>query len=233
MTLAYSNLSWSQIAHESLWGAIFKDGKDGKDESWLQLTVNEFHVSPVLLGPDLHGYCNGTKKTAYMVLLVDDRSGDLQFKKDTLFNSLQNEHVYDEATQEVRFDCGITLNVTQVVTECDEIEMDNLERLFEKNKLRTTYSIWVDCQKEFGIIEPPSIIWIEKLERGSPLFCLNLSIPGQPLQQQIFVKPHTPKFMPIVKDNEAFNHEEYFKDFTYEKALKSEHSEKIVGFKWM
>ncbi|KAF2181295.1 hypothetical protein K469DRAFT_692165 [Zopfia rhizophila CBS 207.26] len=200
MQLTYSNLSSNQMAHDFLWKAIFKD------ESWLQL-ANIFHINPVLLGPDLQDYCNGTKKTAYMVLLVDDRSGDLRYDKDEIFDSLQEKHKYNKATKEVIFDCGITLNVTQIVMGCDEIEMDKLERLFEKNKLRTTYSTWVDRQNAFRIIEPPNVIWIKELERSSPLFCLNLSIPGQRFQQ-IFKGPHVPKVIPIIKDRGPFEYEE-------------------------
>ncbi|KAF2181281.1 hypothetical protein K469DRAFT_752833 [Zopfia rhizophila CBS 207.26] len=195
MQLTYSNLSWNQMEHDFLWRAIFKDfNKDNRDKKfinpWLQLAVEEFRVSPILLGPDLHEYCNGTKKTAYMVLLVDDRSGNLHYRQDIFFESLQSK----------------------LVTGRDDIEMDDLEPLFKENKLQTTYSVWADRQKELKPIEPPNIIWVEELKRLSPLFCLNLSIPGQLLLQQLFQKPHRRKTRSIFKDGKG---------------------SEIVGFKWM
>lgn len=59
--------------HESVWRLFFKD------ETWLQLAFEKYNTNPVLLGADLLRIPKKLKKnkSCYLVLLVDDWSGDI------------------------------------------------------------------------------------------------------------------------------------------------------------
>jgi hypothetical protein len=115
----------TQRTHQLLWQTIFKN------EIWLQLAVETHNVNPVLVSPSLHPVYNRTNKRGgvYMVLLANDIHGELCCETKAFFASLQR-HEFNEVKQEISFDCGITLNVSQVLTGCEVIKMANPRMLF-------------------------------------------------------------------------------------------------------
>ncbi|KAH7111785.1 hypothetical protein B0J11DRAFT_598402 [Dendryphion nanum] len=145
--------------HECVWRTIFKD------ETWLRLALEEYNTNLVLLGADLPRIPDNLKKNermnCYIVLLADGWSGDLFFHGakenfETFRNSLQ-EHTYnrdpdrncsDVTVHEISFSSGITLNITQVVTGCECIEMPDLQVLFEKENVQTAYCPWVGPERD-------------------------------------------------------------------------------------
>jgi hypothetical protein len=189
-------------AHESLWQSMFKD------ETWLQLAHNEYGVNSGLLGSKVYKYYGATEKEyydAFMVLLAGDLDGDLRWEQAKFFKSLQ-KHTYNETTHEITFDCGIVLNVKQVITGCDEIEMMDLQRLFKKDSLFTSYCFWADPDPKPRIITRPNIVGlggrITRLKDIAPICALNLKPIGSlvPCKQQIFIQPGSHRLTPIIKD---------------------------------
>lgn len=125
-----------------------------------------------------------------MVLLADDESGDLGLQREAFFASLM-EHKFNKAKDEILFDCGITLNVSQVLNECDKVSMANPRMLFHKKKLRTTYCFWEDRERKLRAVERPHIIGIggeiTRVKEISPIFSIRLSSSNGLAQNQIFM----------------------------------------------
>jgi hypothetical protein len=110
----------------------------------------------VLLRANLLQIPNKLKKNesinCYLVLLADDWLGELFYHGadenfETFRNSLQ-EHTYSQdphrnrlevTVHEISFSSGITLNITQVVTLCEGIEMPDLQVFFKKESIQTAY----------------------------------------------------------------------------------------------
>jgi len=146
-----------------------------------------------------------------MVLLAGDIHGDLCSKKDIFLQSLQ-KHTFNNTTNEISFDSGITLNVTQVLTGCEVITMANLRLLFNRKKLRTVYYFWSDNETKLTKIKRPNIVGIggevTRLKDISPIYCLRLYLRGHK-QQQIFDISTTRQVEPIFKDGEKYPTAEY------------------------
>jgi hypothetical protein len=174
---------------------------------WLQLAVEENKVNPTLLGPDLYKYYGKSRKgnvPAYMVLLADDHQGDLRYEQTKFFGSLQ-KHEYDKSTHQVKFDCGIVLNVQQVITGCEEIEMTDLRLLFTKKKLRTACCFWVNELKLRPIRRPVGVGGeITRLKNIAPICCLRLKPPALPIQQLVFRQDAPPALVRIYRDGERY-----------------------------
>ncbi|KAF2103244.1 hypothetical protein NA57DRAFT_52770 [Rhizodiscina lignyota] len=216
----------NQICHELLWRAIFKN------DNWLELAVSLHDVNPVLVGSDLKKYYNYSKSPTvkkhgyadlktlyngmYMVLLAIDFNGDLRYDAVKLFQDLQ-EHTYNSETFEVSLTCGITLNIKQAVTSCEDLELKTLRPLFNEN-LRTTYCFWDDPKNRLRVAERQSIIGImentTRLEDIGPIVCLRLYHPTQRVYQQIIFEPQesfiyqgpSASIFAIYKDGETYSH---------------------------
>jgi hypothetical protein len=192
----------TQQTHYLLWHSIFKD------EVWLQLAAKEHNVNPVLIGPNLHPLHNKTNKQGgvYLVLLAGDVHGDLRYEREAFFASLQ-EHKFNEAKDEILFDCGITLNVSQVLRGCNIVKMANPRMLFNKKKLRTTYCFWEDKEKMLRAVKRPHIIGIggeiTRVEEIFPIFSIRLSSSNGHTQNQIFMDYSNARVTPIFKRNEG------------------------------
>lgn len=202
--------------HEYVWRTIFKD------ETWLQLALEQYNTNPVLLGADLLRLSNNESLNCYIVLLADDWSGDLHFHGadenfETFRNSLQ-EHSYNRdpygdrsevTVHEISFSSGITLNITQVVTGCEGIEMPDLEVLFEKENVQTAYCPWISPQKDpIVTVKGCDIVGkggtVEKLGNINPICSVSLSYLKQQSVQQIFYQVDLPDLLPIYKVGEDY-----------------------------
>jgi hypothetical protein len=202
--------------HECIWRTIFKD------ETWLQLALEEYNTNPVLLGADVLRIPNNESMNCYIVLLADDWSGELYFHGadenfKTFRNSLQ-EHTYNRdpyrnrsevTVHEISFSSGITLNITQVVTGCEGIEMPDLQVLFEKEDVQTAYCPWtVPEQDPIVTIKGCDIVGkegtVEKLGNINPICSVSLSYLKQQSVQQIFYQVDLPDLLPIYKAGEDY-----------------------------
>lgn len=178
-----TNMSTSypiECGHTAIWRAVFKT------KDWLEVATSEFHVNPLFIGKNLHDW---QRKPTYLILIARDMSGDLQYKQDLFFNSLE-KHVYNKFTQEVTFRCGIVMNVREVITGSDGLQMKDLSLIFSAERLETGYCFWSDIERKLRTINPPYIIGvggiIRRLKDISPICCLNLSLPGEPCIQHVF-----------------------------------------------
>lgn len=186
--------------HATLWETFFES------KSWLQLAVDEYGVNPVLVGADLGRLYKGKHlKNPNIVLLADDRNGDLRFREQEFFRSLQ-KHTYDKNTREVKLKCGIKLNVTQVVSGTEEVQMEKIQQLFKEDRPLTSYCFWLDPLKRLRDINRPIGLDGEATEdqdfwRLSMICCLRLSLYGQPTQQQVFQVKTLPEWFKYVYEN--------------------------------
>lgn len=204
--------------HECIWRTIFKD------ETWLRLAFEEYNTNPVILGADLLRIPDKLKKNesmnCYLVLLADDWTGTLFFHGadenfETFRNSLQ-EHTYSRdpygnrsevTAHEISFSSGITLNITQVVTICEPIEMPDLQVFFEKESVQTAYCPWIGPEQDpIVTVKGCDIIGkegtVENLGNINPVCAVSLSYSKQQSVQQIFWQVGSPNLDPIRKDGE-------------------------------
>jgi hypothetical protein len=137
---------------------------------------------------------------------ADDMHGDLCYEREAFFASLQR-HKFNEAKEEILFDCGITLNVSQVLRGCEIVRMANPQMLFNKKKLRTTYCFWEDRVKKLKTVKRPHIIGIggeiTRVKEISPIFSIRLSSSNRLAQNQIFMDYTNARVTPIFKHNEG------------------------------
>ena len=196
-------LTEEQEIHECVWRTIFK-GKEEGGEEWPQFAFDKYNTNLVLLGPDIPSIPEKIKKKEhmdiYMVLLANDWSGDLFWDgfEDGFMkfrNSLQ-EHTYNKETQEISFSSGIKLNITQVITGCEEIEMPDLQVLLEKDNVQTAYCSWIDPKKQIKTLKECDIVGIggriTKPSSVNPICGISLSHPKQHGPgQQVFASTPT------------------------------------------
>jgi len=167
------SLGAADYKHEALWRTIFKN------ETWLQLAVERFGVNPVLISPDLDTCTDYEKvQSTYMILLADDIHGDIQYTSRLFFDSLQ-DHTYNNEHKEVVLASGITVNLQQLLSfNQDGVVLTDTLAIFEKDRPRTSYIVWLDVQRSIRYIEPPNIIGIggslTQLAEVSPICCLEL-----------------------------------------------------------
>lgn len=93
-----------------------------------------------LVGADLKKICHGGKTDrTYLVLAINDWSGDARYLREVFFNSLQ-DHQYNEATSEVYLThSGITLYIGDAVTSEEWLHIADPSRIFHlrRSKLST------------------------------------------------------------------------------------------------
>jgi hypothetical protein len=131
-------------SHQMLWDSIFGDYK------WLNDIVEDFGANPILVGTRLKS------KSGYMVLLSGDISGDVTYTKDFFFSSLK-PHKYIECTGEIILNCGITLNIADILHCPETIPVDIQKLLCDRDEPRSTYSFWKDPDCALRVLEPPSL----------------------------------------------------------------------------
>lgn len=109
-----------------------------KDDSWIN-EVLEYKSEPYsprlnVMGRDLPRILAGRTEHSYLVLIMHDHTGDVQYLREKFFKSLQ-PHTYDQEKGEVYFlGSGITLNVSDAVSPVELIPIYSPTRLF--------YSSW-------------------------------------------------------------------------------------------
>jgi hypothetical protein len=203
----------AQGIHECLWKTIFKD------ENWLQV-AGRYDIHPGLLAPDFFSIYEKIKKKkpldTDMVLTAPDWTGDffweqLEDNYMTLRNSLQphTSHRIDDKTCQILFESGIRLNIRQAVTGCEIIEMPDLQVLFDRERLQTTYCSWITSEKEpIRTLRACDIIGkegpITKLSDVNPICGIRLPYPPQCGVQQIFDTPTSGDLIPIFKVGEGY-----------------------------
>lgn len=138
---------------EALWSCLFKD------KSWLNLAKTYWRSAPLLIGHDLSTFRPRKPfNQLYICVITDDYSGDLRYKKDEFFNSLQDGWIYNEYEMEISFPSGITVNVHDILVNSSEETLLPLAKLFPKKgrTLELEYCFYQDAF--FRKLEPPNII---------------------------------------------------------------------------
>ena len=134
----------SQAKHVRVWSAIFRD------PAWVT-KAREWGLMPTLIGSNLRVCYNHQRasSTAYMALYTwaHTRRGNT-FKADPenfeLFLKCLMPHSFDSSTHEIKFKCGITLNVSEV-RGCDSIVVEPTKLLTYRSKgFRSEYLFWDD-----------------------------------------------------------------------------------------
>ena len=101
-----------QDKHSRVWDTIFQN------QAWL-VKAMEAKVNPVLIGPNLQAYYSYRRRAvpAYVCLFTNDVTGDFveSSGNERLFFDCLKPYTFDGSTQEVKLDCGITLNVSDIL----------------------------------------------------------------------------------------------------------------------
>ena len=153
--------------HRRVWENIFSD------QSWTERAINA-KLNPVLIGPSLDIYYSyrPKSKAIYLYLSVGDVTGDFtvrSVKNTELFFDCLKPHVYEYASQEVKFDdCGITLNISDLVA--DRIGLVPNRVLTQRfHRLQSMYLFWND---DTHVLRKLRAVDILGLPTG-PLQCLS------------------------------------------------------------
>ena len=114
-----------------IWSHIFRKG-DWLEEI-LEISKSALHLPiPLLLGADLKRVAEGNTEGCYLSLLLQDWTGDSRYCKDLFRESLQDHTCEDEAKNEIFLvDSKITLHIGDVLTDNEEIKIQDPRKLFE------------------------------------------------------------------------------------------------------
>ncbi|KAG9250686.1 uncharacterized protein F5Z01DRAFT_665757 [Emericellopsis atlantica] len=122
-----------QFLTSAIWGMIFET------EDWIKLVYdydNPNQGSPVvcLLGGDLNKLYSAERGNgAYLMLLVNDWSGDIPYEKETFFASLK-KHTYDKQREEIILhESGLRLQISDAVRSFQHITLQDPSRLFNES----------------------------------------------------------------------------------------------------
>ncbi|KAM7209797.1 hypothetical protein V8F06_014818 [Rhypophila decipiens] len=131
LSLSRKNESCARV-----WDLIFKD------DEWIRQVLqhqNPFGGAaiPCLVGCDLKRLYYGKPNSAYLTLLVNDWTGDVQYMKELFFMSLR-DHEYDKEKSEIRLkSSGITVHIGDVVTSEELLIMTAPTKLFCGRRVST------------------------------------------------------------------------------------------------
>jgi hypothetical protein len=126
----------------NIWSYIFKT------ETWidqiLEITREKLDGEPLpcILGRDLQKVAWGATKGTYLVLLINDYTGDSRhLKRQIFFDSLQS-HCYDEANNTVYLlKSGITLHLGDALRRDEQIEITDPREIFRSRRKRLSTSV--------------------------------------------------------------------------------------------
>lgn len=101
-----------QDKHSRVWDTIFQN------QAWL-VKAMEAKLNPVLISPNLQAYYSYRRRavSAYVCLYTNDMTGDFAENPENrrLFFDCLKPYTVDRSTEEVKLDCGITLNVSDIL----------------------------------------------------------------------------------------------------------------------
>lgn len=204
-------LLFSEPQENILWRAIFKN------DGWINKAL-QLGACPALIGPTLHMigmHDNKGSQRHHILLSINDWSGDLQYDKHLLFDSLRAGHHYDETNlrvtlPEITFTSPdnrkmkipeIILYVSDVIRSDEIIHLSKraIKRLFEKSMVRTQYSF--SSQKKVRSLESPNIYGIggNISKRGGliPICGMNPVCNGKTWQTTLKA-PKCPRVRPVL-----------------------------------
>lgn len=184
--------------HSRVWSMIFKD------QTWLSIATTEHGLNPVLIGPNIHAYYRHKPAKVipvYMALVANDMRGELRFEEKTLLNSLQ-PHIFDKKTGEVKFDSGITLNVTEALHSREHVFTDSPKILFsyKRKKLQSSYLCW-HADNKLRTISSENVAGVggkaSKLRDISSICGISLNLPEEfSWQCTVIARGHRPEPRP-------------------------------------
>lgn len=138
-------LERKQENHLSVWNVIFQD------QAWLDKAV-EHGLNPTLIGTGLTVYYNYRRAaSAIYICLCAGPSTDSMTAPFTypeanfklLLNCLRS-HSYDPSTEEIKFKCGIILNVSEIRGLNGIIAKPMRVLSYRHRSLRSSYMLWED-----------------------------------------------------------------------------------------
>lgn len=136
-----------------LWDIIFCDYK------WIDEIVRDFSAKPFLVGTrldTLHLENKDDSKPPYAALISGDISGDVTYTKGLFFSCLK-PHKPVKGTDEILFDSGIILNISDILNCPELIPVDIQQLLYDGDRLGSTYSFWKDVDDAPRRLESPSL----------------------------------------------------------------------------
>ena len=151
-------LERKQENHLNVWNAIFQD------QAWLDKAV-EHGLNPTLIGTGLTVYYNHRRAASAIYICLctgpDTRSMSTQFTyPKTNFELLLNRlrpHAFDPSTHEIKFKCGIVLNISQIRGLNGIIAPPMRVFSYRHHTLRSSYIFWKDNTHSLRCIGWPSV----------------------------------------------------------------------------
>jgi hypothetical protein len=175
----------NQESYRMLWDTIFVDYK------WIDGIVRDLSAKPFLIGTRLdalHLEHKDHSKPLYAALISGDISGDVTYTKDLFFSCLK-PHKLVEGTDEILFDSGIILNISDIL-DCPElIPVDIKQLLYDRDRLGSTYSFWGDVDGALRRLEPASLTLTKSRIPGDEehFWILKLKSNDRPLGLEVFL----------------------------------------------
>ncbi|KAH8726660.1 hypothetical protein GQ44DRAFT_725858 [Phaeosphaeriaceae sp. PMI808] len=143
----------NRARHKMLWDTIFCDYK------WIDEIVRDFSAQPFLVGTRLDALHLGSKDDStppYAALISGDISGDVTYTTGLFFSCLM-PHKSVEGTDEILFDSGIILNISDILACPELIPADIQQLLYDGDRLGSTYSFWKGVDDAPRRLESPSL----------------------------------------------------------------------------
>jgi hypothetical protein len=128
-----TSLSTKNKNSARIWDFIFKN------DSWISkvLKLGNAHPQggplPCLVGSDLRKVSCGKSKGTYLVLLINDWEGDVQYIREAFFNSLQDYEVVEEGSVIRLKDSGILLHIADAIKSHEWVPMKDPRRVFRRS----------------------------------------------------------------------------------------------------
>ena len=172
------------LRHKAVWESVFGD------DEWLRFISSRDRfdagkVDPVLIGPRLDEIYKSTPQTElyspplYLWLITGESFEQPLYKRERLLKSLRQPYEFDQETCEVRFPCGIILNIYepwQRVSDFDKVDYSH-GRLFIRGTAETRYIAWRDELHQLRRLPTSNIFSVKGVKRQSqafPICVLNL-----------------------------------------------------------
>ncbi len=168
-----------------LWDIIFVDYK------WIDGIVRDLSAKLFLIRTRLDALYLEYKdylKPLYAALISGDILGDVIYTKDLFFSCLKPYKLV-EGIDEILFDSGIILNISDIL-DCPELILVDIKQLlYDRDRLGLTYSFWGDVDGALRRLEPASLILTKSRIPGDEeyFWILKLKSNDRPLGLEVFL----------------------------------------------
>ena len=144
-------LERTQEDHSRVWNLIFKD------QAWA-VKAREFGLNPILIGSDLNVYYNHRRRAddSYICLCTGPYTRLIprvfMYSSDhfELLLKCLRPHSFDRSIGEIKLECGITLNISQIRGTTNVVAVPIRLVSYHSQSYRSNYLLWEDNTHSLG-----------------------------------------------------------------------------------